>query len=89
MTFDKLYVSFSSITNSKHHQHFLQLASKLRELTLNKLVGDLQVFKLHHLLSKHNQNIFGKGKGILLRPLRIVEPGRMQVPLLSMMKILV
>lgn len=42
----------------------IELLYKLGELTIIDLVGDLQVFKLHHLLSRQNQNVTGKGKGI-------------------------
>lgn len=39
---------------------------KLGKLTTNELVGDLELFELHHLLPIQNQVVIGKGKNIAL-----------------------
>lgn len=40
---------------------------KWGELTMKELVGNLQVFKFHHLLLRQNQIVVGKGKSIVLK----------------------
>lgn len=42
------------------------------ELTITKLVGDLQVFKLHNLLARQKHVFASKGKSIVLKTLRVL-----------------
>lgn len=62
------------IASLPYHFHtkvtVIESTYKPGELTINELVVDLQVFKLHHLLSRHHQVSIGKGKIIAFKTIK-------------------